>query len=143
MLEFWNTTQPKAKKDYQCDLCNQKIHKGEKYNRYSGKYNGQMFDDKYHLACQRIIKAYCDAMDDREYDEDSIQEWLYDTHCLDCKHYENDDCTFLELCCPHIRKHYESKAGEQMETSNFCIEGYIEIVDPEEVELMMQQEDKQ
>ena len=34
--------------------------------------------------------------------------------------------------------------GEQMEaTSNFCIKGYIEIVDPEEAELMMQQEDKQ
>lgn len=34
--------------------------------------------------------------------------------------------------------------GEQMEaTSNFCIEGYIEIVDPEEAELMMQQEGKQ
>ena len=112
MLEFYNSTQPKARKEYKCDLCDQTIHKGEIYNRHSGKYNGDMFDDKYHLTCKNIIDAYCDAQGEGEYNNDSIQEWLHDTHCLDCEHYENDVCTFTELCCPFIQKHYGSKEGE-------------------------------
>lgn len=107
MLEFYNFKEPKAKKEYRCDLCGQTIHKGEKYHRYSGKYDGQMFDEKYHLSCQNIIQAYCNAMDEREYNEDSIQDWLHDTHCHDCK--QHDDCTHIELWCPLIRKHYEQE----------------------------------
>ena len=43
----------------------------------------------------------------------------------------------------HTERAYKKQESEQTEASNFCIEGYIEIVDPEEAELMMQQEDKQ
>lgn len=42
MLEFFNQTYPKAKKEHTCDLCNQKIAVGEKYSRFTGKYDGDM-----------------------------------------------------------------------------------------------------
>ena len=110
-MDFFNSKFPKAKKDHICDLCNQKIHIGEKYHRFAGKYEGNMFNDKYHLTCRRIIKAYCEAMGDREYSNDEVQDWLHDTYCLDCKHYDYD-CTFLELTCPFIREHYKQEGEE-------------------------------
>lgn len=79
MLEFSNSAYPKARKEYKCDLCNQIIHKGEIYHRWSGKYDGNMFDDKYHVICQKIINEYCYVMGEGEYDNDSIQDWLHDT----------------------------------------------------------------
>ena len=109
MLEFYNSTLQKARKEYACDLCNQTIRKGEIYNRHSGKYDGQMFDDKYHLTCQRIIKTYCSMMGEREYNNDSVQDWLHDTYCYDCEHYKNDDCEAFELNCPEIQKRYKQE----------------------------------
>ena len=113
MLDFYNSTKPKARKEYKCDLCGQIIHKGEVYHRYSGKYDGEFFDDKYHLTCQRIINAYCDEMNDREYDNDSIQEWLHDKYCYDCKDNEDEICDYMELSCPLIRKNYEGSADNE------------------------------
>ena len=112
MLEFSNSTYPKAKKEYKCDLCNQAIHKGKVYHRWSGKYDGDIFDCKYHPVCQEIISAYCNAMNDSEYSNDEIYDWLHDEYCLDCKHYENDDCTEYPLSCPLIRKHFEKGSEE-------------------------------
>ena len=112
MLEFFNSKHPQARKEYKCDLCNQKIKVGEKYHRYSGKYDGDMFDDKYHLTCQRIINAYCEKMNDNEYDEYCICDWLQDEYCLDCRCYEEDNCTFYPLTCPKIRQHYEKEGAK-------------------------------
>ena len=46
MLEFYHIKHPKARKEHVCDLCNSKILLGQTYERYSGKYNGDMFDLK-------------------------------------------------------------------------------------------------
>lgn len=86
-------------------MCNQKIRIGEKYQRFSGKYEGDFFDYKHHLTCYRIIDAYCRDVDEHEYCNDVVQYWLHDTYCIDCKHYDCD-CTFSELNCPAIQKHY-------------------------------------
>lgn len=112
MLEFGNSTYPKARKEYKCDLCDQIIKKGEKYHRWCGKYDGDMFDDKYHQTCQKIISAYCDAMGDGEYDNDSICDWLHDEYCLDCRCYEEDNCTFSPITCPKIRQNFEKGSEE-------------------------------
>lgn len=112
MLEFGNSTYPKARKDYSCDLCGHLIKKGEVYHRWSGKYDGDMFDCKYHVTCQRIIDAYCSAVNDNEYNEDCIYDWLHDEYCLDCRCYEEDNCTFYPLYCPKIMKHFEKGAEE-------------------------------
>lgn len=116
MLEFSSSTYPKARKEYKCDLCGEVIHKGEVYHRWSGKYDGDMFDNKYHPLCQRIINAYCEAVDEREYNHGSICDWLRDTYCIDCEHYdyENGECDAFPLSCPLIRKHFE-KEGKNNE----------------------------
>lgn len=105
MLDFFKSTHPTARKDYKCDLCNQIIHRGEVYHRYTGKYDGELFDDKYHLLCQNIINTYCSETGDNEYDNDSVYEWLHDNHCYSCDN--NDECNKSVLICPLIRKHYE------------------------------------
>ena len=61
MLEFQNYSEPIARKDYKCFLCGEEIHAGEKYVRFSGKYDGMMFDNKFHLLCNRMIEEYCRA----------------------------------------------------------------------------------
>lgn len=108
MLEFGNSTYPKARKDYRCDLCGHLIRKGESYHRWCGKYDGDMFDLKYHKTCQKIINAYCEAQGDDEYSEDCILDWLRDEYCLDCKLYEDDECEEFPISCPHIRKKFEA-----------------------------------
>lgn len=112
MLEFYTSRFPKAKKEHECGLCGMIIRKGEKYHRYSGKYDGYMFDDMLHLSCQNIIDAYCNENNDSEYDEWSIRDWLHDKYCHGCKAFEDDVCDVIELSCPLIRKHYEEKGGE-------------------------------
>ena len=46
MLEFWNIKHPKARKEHTCDMCGLKILPGQIYERYSGKYDGDLFDWK-------------------------------------------------------------------------------------------------
>lgn len=106
MLDFYKTAYPKARKEYACDLCGNKIHVGETYHRFSGKYDGDMFDLKHHLTCQRIIKAYCRAHSDDEYNNDEIEDWLRDTYCYDCEQRECNCEQLFETRCPEIRKHY-------------------------------------
>ena len=109
MLEFGNSAYPKARKVYECDLCGQKILKGEIYYRWSGKYDGEMFDLKYHPVCQNIITTYCHAMNEQEYSYDEIYDWLHDNYCLDCKKHEEDDCEVHPVNCPLIRKKFEQE----------------------------------
>lgn len=112
MLDFYTRKMPKATKSHKCSLCGGEIHKGEIYHRYSGKYDGDFFDDSLHLTCQNIISKYCEENNDNEYDESSIQDWLHDKHCFDCKHHEDNDndCDAINmLLCPIIRSQYEKK----------------------------------
>lgn len=113
MLEFWSSTTPTARKDYRCSLCGQMILKGEKYHRYCGKYDGDMFDDKFHLTCRNIISGYFHGTGEREWCEDDIIEWLRDEHCLDCKNYEDGDCEKYPITCPIIREHFVEKGEKE------------------------------
>jgi len=46
MLDFYTVQKPRARKFYKCDLCGCEIEKNTTYERYSGKYDGYMFDYK-------------------------------------------------------------------------------------------------
>lgn len=106
MLEFSSSSTPIANKIHICDLCGEEIQKGEKYSRFSGKYDGYMFDAKHHLLCAHIIGEYCEWACDNEYDNDNVIDWLRDTICSDCKHSwygdGNDDCDASVFLCPKI-----------------------------------------
>lgn len=88
MLEFSTSKILTAKKEHTCDLCGQKIEVGEKYNRYSGKFDGSFFDCCYHESCFDIIGKYCRIEGEEEYSEDWLQEWIYDKVCRDCPNEE-------------------------------------------------------
>lgn len=108
MLEFYTSRFPKARKIHKCDLCGGTINVGEKYHRYSGKYDGDMFDDKYHIHCQNMIQSYCLEQNDTEYDNWSVQDWLHDQYCVECEHYQKDTCCTTEYRCEAIINHYRS-----------------------------------
>ena len=107
MLEFYHVKHPKARKEHVCDLCNSKIPLGQVYERYSGKYDGDMFDLKYCLNCEKIIDTFLDENEDDEYLDDDIYDWLREKFCYDCKrgwHCDDalDDCAVNKSCCPTI-----------------------------------------
>jgi len=113
-LEFCTTSTPTARKEHVCDFCGCKIKVGEKYSRFSGKYDGEMFDTVHHLLCSEIIRQYCDYIDDQEYDLDSAYEWVQETVCAGCEHYddERDDytpCTCSISQCPKVIERFSTK----------------------------------
>ena len=130
MLEFYHVKHSKARKEHVCDLCGSKIRLGQTYERYSGKYDGNMFDLKYCLNCEKVIDAFLDENDTYnklllkgipkkdililsayninecdEYSDDNIYDWLREKFCYDCKYGDYDvldDCTVNKFCCPTI-----------------------------------------
>lgn len=117
MLEFYTTATPIARKVHICDLCNGKIQAGEKYTRFSGKNDGEVFDIKHHLLCAEIIRQYCEFVGDNEYDVDSVHEWVEETVCSECEHYDgNSDsrtpCKKSMFCCPKAIERFSKKQGE-------------------------------
>ena len=112
MLEFYNDMVHKTKKDYKCEFCNQAIKIGEKYHRQSGKYDGEFFDRKLHMICDKMIAEYCS--ENREYDDisyDGVMDWLRDKHCYDCP--DEDECTLSIFQCKKIIDNYkEAPNGE-------------------------------
>ena len=46
MLDFSSIKQPTAIKDHRCSLYGGNIHAGEKYIRFSGRYEGEMFKEE-------------------------------------------------------------------------------------------------
>lgn len=115
MLEFYNQSQPKARKDHVCEFCGQKIHKGEVYSYETGKYDGDMFARKLCLACYNILNGFCRDSGEEEFDWWCVTDWLRDLYCCDCEHGANrdDDCETQPQNCPLIRKKFEPKEDAQ------------------------------
>lgn len=99
MLEFWTIKEPIARKNHVCSLCNGVIQTGEQYVRFSGRYDGQMFDYKHHIVCDKLIKAYCDWACDSEYDPDNVIDMIRERVCWNCNHYNEDMDDFEEIDC--------------------------------------------
>ena len=96
MLEFQNYSERNARKEHRCDLCGEIIRVGEKYIRFSGKYDGMMFDQKLHLLCNQIISEFCRANNEEEYSDDLVFDWVQYVVCSECEHSSygdgKDDC---------------------------------------------------
>lgn len=116
MLEFSNQSNRIARKEHKCDLCGEVIRVGEKYSRYAGKYDGQMFDYKHHLLCLEMISEYCLWAEDNEYTEDDVIDWLMETVCYNCEHSWHgdgkDDCETSIFLCPKVVERFSAKDGD-------------------------------
>lgn len=51
--EFFSAQWPVAKKKHKCCECDQPIHPGEKYGRFTGKWDGDLGSFKQHLDCEK------------------------------------------------------------------------------------------
>lgn len=103
MLEFTTNARRKARKEYVCDICAGKIALGEEYVRYSGKYDGDFFDWKYHADCQAVIDVYLRETGECEYDEEAINEWLDGEVCCNmCDIETRDDCFWSATRCEKV-----------------------------------------
>lgn len=115
MLEFSKMTTPVARKEHKCSLCGDLIRIGERYDRFSGKDGGIMFDLKHHLMCREIIQQYCSYLGEFEYDNDDIIYWVEEMVCGDCEHSRfgdgADDCETSIFRCPKVIERFSKKEG--------------------------------
>ena len=88
MMDFSRSSAHKAKKPHKCFLCGGEIVIGEKYERYTGKYDGDFFDQCFHENCLSILDKFCRDTQDNEYQQDWVVDWLYERVCYDCPQKE-------------------------------------------------------
>jgi len=106
MLEFWNVRQIKAsRKPGKCFLCRGTIELGDPYTRYSGKYEGEFFDNKFHIECFDLVNNYCFDENEDEWDHDAVSDWITDTACRGCENYDDGDCERNNYRCDLALRH--------------------------------------
>lgn len=71
-------------------MCGEEISVGEKYERYTGKYDGDFFDQCFHENCIAILDKFCRDQQDEEYQQDLVADWVYGRACDDCP--QKDHC---------------------------------------------------
>lgn len=100
MMEFSKNSVHKAKKPHKCFLCGGEIAVGEKYERYTGKYDGDFFDQCFHESCIAILDKFCRDQKDEEYQQDWVADWLYGWVCYDCS--KKDHCKENVFRCKNV-----------------------------------------
>jgi len=106
MTEFQAQRTLTARKPHKCFLCGADISTGEKYVRYSGKYDGDFFDQCFHTDCIYLLDKFCREQQDEEYSPDWVADWISDRVCYSCG--EKEDC---EENCFRCEKVLEQIAG--------------------------------
>ena len=82
MLETLDTSTPIARKEHHCDYCDGIIHKGERYEHQTLKYDGRLYTWKSHILCSRVaenIEPLDEGISQQEF-RDWIDEYVYDNH---------------------------------------------------------------
>ena len=59
---------PRAKKQYDCIWCGQKIEVGEKYCREGSVYDGRMQNHQWHIECSLDSQRYFKESGEEEFD---------------------------------------------------------------------------
>ena len=82
-----------ARKDHICSYCNGIIHKSEKYDWSKLIYEGELYEWKAHLDCQKIASELWDYADP---DEGMTEEDFY-TACSEfCRTFICPDCEYAD-----------------------------------------------
>lgn len=110
MMEFYSSSNHKARKPHKCHLCRQEIAAGEKYQHESGKYDGDTFDRRSHIRCAAIITAYLSETQEQEYDADWIVDWITDACCRSCENW--DSCEGDPIRCEKILTKFGGEINE-------------------------------
>lgn len=105
--DFYTETHPIARKEHKCWICGETIHRGERYSRESGKYDGVFHDDAVCASCHVYRDEYLEESGYGEYDVWEITDYLHDYFCR--KHCDPDACENDELTCQKIKEHYSEQ----------------------------------
>ena len=119
MIITLNESFPTARKEHKCMWCGGEIKVGEKYERCTNLFEGQIYDWVVHLECRKVASLLNMFDDDDGYGIDmehfiqSIQDYLYDHH------YNEDTETYDEGFDPDevsyhdiVKKIIQEKGGE-------------------------------
>ena len=91
MLEILKENNPVAKKDHVCQFCGGVIKEGERYNRTTISYDGDVYDWKSHLHCLELtanldMNRFCeDCGLTEEGFEAAISDYICEHHSGDFK----------------------------------------------------------
>ena len=99
MLDFHNQRTLTARKSHICSLCGQEISVGEKYERWTGKWCGDFYNQYFHLFCANLVEEYTISFGE-EWSFDWIHNWLYDECCRNCSRKE--DCELNVFRCDKV-----------------------------------------
>jgi hypothetical protein len=103
MLEFYNQTYPKARKEYKCEMCGETIHAGEVYSCETGKYEGDMFTRSLHEDCFAVLEMAMWDKGEPEFSWDGIRDWWRYHKCDHCKNRIKpcipEECAFNPDSC--------------------------------------------
>lgn len=97
MSDFHNQRTSIARKSHTCSLCGQEITVGEKYERWTGKWCGDFYNQYFHLTCCDLVEEYSISFGEEEWSTDWIHDWLYDECCRNCS--EVDSCKLNVFHC--------------------------------------------
>ncbi len=106
MMEFYNRMYLKARKPHKCEFCGRTIERGEKYSRETGKYDGDFFCRKLCIPCERMLSKFCLDTNEDEFCWWQVNDWLSDTHCEECEHFNDCNYGHGNPSCEIIRKIY-------------------------------------
>ena len=93
ILSEWRT----ARKPHKCNYCGGIIQPKERYNRYVGKYDGEIYTWDSHEKCDYVaqeIWEYCDPDEGLGYEEfnEGCSAVCRTFVCPDCEKYDDGDC---------------------------------------------------
>lgn len=115
MMEFYNESKHKSRKERTCELCGCVINVGDNYYSERGKFEGEFFSRCLHVHCHNMEREYCEEVDN-EFAWDDITEYIQDKYCRDCEHSACNDqaedweeCDFYVTECPKLIKQFSDK----------------------------------
>ena len=99
MMEFYDCSDRRAKKEHKCDFCNKTIRPGEKYSYEKGKYDGEFFTRKLCNTCALALSMYLHESLEDEIDWWRVSDWLVDEICSKCSESVKDKCNGIPERC--------------------------------------------
>ena len=109
MMEFYNESTHRSRKERTCECCGKTIQVGELYTNQRGKFDGDFFTRDLCLPCEAILDSYCIEVDN-EYTWDDVEEYAAECVCLKCQKHKDDDCDVCVLDCPIVKRHFCKEA---------------------------------
>ena len=107
MIIELNLSYPTARKEHKCMWCGDTIKVGEKYERSTLIYDGQIYDWVCHLECRKItgllnmFDYYNDEGVTTDCFQESICEWLHEHH------YNDETDTYDEGFDPDVVSYHD------------------------------------